>query len=141
MPESEPRPYRIGATLRTTDTELLPGFAALHARGKIDHLQVRVIPGETFYRDLAAVAAAAIPSIVHAPHHGHGVNPCAPAAYDSRPGPAPAGGKRSHLELQACPHTPTLRGNGPVAAVVILLNRGKRNPICGSNPIEVCNDP
>ena len=26
-------------------------------------------------------AAAGIP----APHHGHGVNPCAPAAYDARP--------------------------------------------------------
>lgn len=28
-------------------------------------------------------AAAGIP----APHHGHGVNPCAPAAYDARPLP------------------------------------------------------
>ena len=83
MPEREPRPYRIGATLRTTDTELLPGFAALHARKEIDHIQIRVIPGETLRRDLAAVAAAGIP----APHHGHGVNPCAPSAYDARPLP------------------------------------------------------
>jgi len=72
MPESEPHPYRIGATLRTTDTELLPGLAALHARGDIDHIQVRIIPGETFRRDLATIAAAGIPAAVHAPHHATG---------------------------------------------------------------------
>ena len=87
MPEREPRPYRIGATLRTTDTELLPGFAALHTRKEIDHIQVRVIPGKTLRRDLATIAAAGIPAVIHAPHHGHGVNPCAPAAYDARPLP------------------------------------------------------
>ena len=85
MPGTERRPYRIGATLRTTDTGLLRGFAALYARGCIDHIQVRVIPGKTFSRDLAAIAASGIPATVHAPHHGHGVNPCAPAAYNDRP--------------------------------------------------------
>ena len=50
MPEREPRPCRIGATLRTTDAELLPGFAALHARKGIDHIQVRAIPGKTLRR-------------------------------------------------------------------------------------------
>ncbi|CVK33327.1 hypothetical protein [Methanoculleus bourgensis] len=72
MPESKPRPYRIGATLRTTDVGLLRGFAALHASGCIDHIQVRVIPGKTFSQDLAAIAASGIPATVHAPHHATG---------------------------------------------------------------------
>ena len=121
MPEPEPRPYRIGATLRTTDTRLLRGFAALHARGGIDHIQVRVIPGRTFNRDLATIAAAGIPATVHAPHHGHGVNPCAPAAYDDRP---PQEIKK-HVE-QAM--TQTLEAADTLGADTIIIHAGWYEP-------------
>ena len=121
MPEPEPRPYRIGATLRTTDTRLLRGFAALHARGGIDHIQVRVIPGRTFNRDLATIAAAGIPATVHAPHHGHGVNPCAPAAYDDRP---PQEIKK-HIE-QAM--TQTLEAADTLGADTIIIHAGWYEP-------------
>ncbi len=121
MPEREPRPYRIGATLRTTDTELLPGFAALHARGEIDHIQVRVIPGETLRRDIEVIAAAAIPSIVHAPHHGHGVNPCAPAAYDARSLPE----IRAHIEEAM---SQTFEAADTLGAKTIIIHAGWYEP-------------
>ncbi|MFY9545641.1 MAG: xylose isomerase, partial [Candidatus Methanoculleus thermohydrogenotrophicum] len=121
MPEPEPRPYRIGATLRTTDTRLLRGFAALHARGGIDHIQVRVIPGRTFNRDLATIAAAGIPATVHAPHHGHGVNPCAPAAYDDRP----LAEIKKHVEQTM---TQTLEAADVLGAETIIIHAGWYEP-------------
>jgi len=129
MPESKPRPYRIGATLRTTDTALLRGFAALHASGCIDHIQVRVIPGKTFSRDLAAIAASGIPATVHAPHHGHGVNPCAPAAYNDRP----LTEIKKHIE-QAM--NQTLEAADALGAETIIIHAGWYEPGGRSTALE-----
>jgi len=129
MPESKPRPYRIGATLRTTDTALLRGFAALHASGCIDHIQVRVIPGRTFCRDLAAIAASGIPSIIHAPHHGHGVNPCAPAAYNDRP----LTEIKKHIELAM---NQTLKAADTLGAETIIIHAGWYEPEGRSAALE-----
>jgi len=79
--------YNLGCTVRLDDEETLALLAALYEEGAIRHIQVQAVPlpRPLFRKHLASVAAAGIPSIVHAPHHGHGVNPCAPAAYDGRP--------------------------------------------------------
>ncbi|MBN1193758.1 MAG: TIM barrel protein [Methanomicrobiaceae archaeon] len=52
------------------------------ASGRIDHIQLLLIPGpEGLFRErLDAVASSGVPVIVHAPHHGQGVNPCDPGA-------------------------------------------------------------
>ncbi len=79
--------YNLGCTVRLDDERLLALLAGLYGEGAIRHIQVQAIPlpRTLFQQRLATVAGAGIPSIVHAPHHGHGVNPCAPAAYDDRP--------------------------------------------------------
>jgi endonuclease IV len=52
------------------------------ASGRIDHIQMLLIPGPDgpFRTRLDAVASSGAPIIVHAPHHGQGVNPCDPDA-------------------------------------------------------------
>jgi endonuclease IV len=82
-----PRAYRIGATLKSTDISLFSGIAALYDSGEIDHIQIQVIPEPEgdFRKRLECFAAAGVPAVIHAPHHGQGVNPCAPAAYEDRP--------------------------------------------------------
>ncbi|MCM2465544.1 TIM barrel protein [Methanoculleus oceani] len=79
--------YNLGCAVRLDDERLLALLAGLYEEGAIRHIQVQAVPlPRTLFRErLAAVAGAGIPSIVHAPHHGHGVNPCAPTAYDDRP--------------------------------------------------------
>jgi sugar phosphate isomerase/epimerase len=81
------RPYRIGAGVRSDDQKTFAALAAMHREGRIDHVQVQVVPGEraAFGRDMERIADAGVPIVIHAPHHGHGVNPCAPTAYDDRP--------------------------------------------------------
>jgi sugar phosphate isomerase/epimerase len=81
------RPYRIGAGVRSDDQRTFSALAAMHREGQIDHVQVQVIPAEraAFGRDMERIAGAGVPIVIHAPHHGQGVNPCAPAAYDDRP--------------------------------------------------------
>ncbi|MCE5337288.1 MAG: TIM barrel protein [Methanomicrobiaceae archaeon] len=78
--------YNLGCTVQIDDQETLALLVALHKEGAIRHIQVQAVPmpRPAFKKHLAAIAAAGIPSIVHAPHHNHGVNPCAPAAYDDR---------------------------------------------------------
>jgi endonuclease IV len=81
------RPYRIGAGVRIDDDQTFAALAARYHEGRIDHIQVQVIPGrERSLRDhLDLIADAGVRIVVHAPHHAHGVNPCAPSAYDDRP--------------------------------------------------------
>ena len=79
--------YNLGCTVRLDDDQTLALLAELYEEGAIRHIQVQAVPlpRPLFKKHLARVAAAGIPAFVHAPHHGHGVNPCAPAAYDDRP--------------------------------------------------------
>ncbi|MDK2891305.1 MAG: hypothetical protein PWR21_1937 [Methanoculleus sp.] len=79
--------YNLGCTVRLDDEGTLALLAGLYEEGAIRHIQVQAIPlpRPLFKKHLARVAAAGIPAVIHAPHHGHGVNPCAPAAYDDRP--------------------------------------------------------
>jgi hypothetical protein len=79
--------YNLGCTVRLDDEQTLVLLAELYEEGAIRHIQVQAVPlpQPLFRKHLARVAAAGIPAAVHAPHHGHGVNPCAPAAYDDRP--------------------------------------------------------
>lgn len=79
--------YNLGCTVRLDDEETLALLTRLYRAGAIHHIQVQAIPlpRPLFRQHLEAVAAAGIPAAIHAPHHGHGVNPCAPTAYDDRP--------------------------------------------------------
>ncbi|WP_292520990.1 TIM barrel protein [Methanoculleus sp.] len=79
--------YNLGGTVRLNDPETLALLAALHDEGAIHHIQVQAVPlpRRVFQDHLERAVAAGIPAVIHAPHHGHGVNPCAPAAYDDRP--------------------------------------------------------
>jgi len=81
------RPYRIGAGVRSDDEQTFAALAARHHDGRIDHIQVQVIPGgeRSFQNDFSRIADAGVRIVIHAPHHAHGVNPCAPCAYDERP--------------------------------------------------------
>ncbi|MFY1644695.1 TIM barrel protein, partial [Methanoculleus bourgensis] len=72
-------------------------------------------------RDLAAIAASGIPSIIHAPHHGHGVNPCAPAAYDDRP----LTEIKKHIELAM---NQTLKAADTLGAETIIIHAGWYEP-------------
>ncbi|KDE54490.1 TIM barrel protein [Methanoculleus sp. MH98A] len=79
--------YNLGCTVRIDDEGTLALLAGLYEEGAIRHIQVQAVPlARQFFRErLDRIAASGIPVVVHAPHHGHGVNPCAPAAYDDRP--------------------------------------------------------
>jgi len=79
--------YNLGCTVRLDDEGTLALLADLYEDGAIRHIQVQAVPfpRRLFRERLDRIAATGIPSIVHAPHHSHGVNPCAPAAYDDRP--------------------------------------------------------
>jgi sugar phosphate isomerase/epimerase len=79
--------YNLGCTVRLDDEETLALLAALYEDGAIRHIQVQIVPlpRQLFLERLDRIAATGIPAVIHAPHHSHGVNPCAPAAYDDRP--------------------------------------------------------
>lgn len=79
--------HDLGGTVRLDDEGTLALLAGLYDDGAIRHIQVQAVPlpRPVFQERLDRVAASGIPVIVHAPHHSHGVNPCAPAAYDDRP--------------------------------------------------------
>ena len=79
--------HNLGCTVRLDDEGTLALLADLYEDGAIRHIQVQAVPlpRPVFRERLDRVAASGIPSVVHAPHHSHGVNPCAPAAYDDRP--------------------------------------------------------
>ncbi|KAF5088498.1 hypothetical protein DSECCO2_36240 [anaerobic digester metagenome] len=79
--------YNLGCTVRLDDEETLALLAALYEDGAIRHIQVQIVPlpRQLFLERLDRIAATGIPAVIHAPHHSHGVNPCAPAAYDDHP--------------------------------------------------------
>ncbi len=56
-------------------------LADLHDRGRIDHIQIQIIPepAGVFQRRLDELGAAGVPIVIHAPHYGEGVNPADPA--------------------------------------------------------------
>jgi sugar phosphate isomerase/epimerase len=81
--------YNLGCSVQLDDDVTLTLLEDLYREDAIGHIQVQIVPlpRPTFRDRIAAVAATAIPTAIHAPHHSHGVNPCAPAAYDDRPLP------------------------------------------------------
>ncbi len=78
------RDYSIGAGCRSDDPKTFTALAGMCAEGRIDHIQVLVIPEEraAFKAHLDTLAASGSPVIIHAPHHGQRVNPCAPTAFE-----------------------------------------------------------
>jgi sugar phosphate isomerase/epimerase len=114
------RPYLIGCSLPSDDAEAQAVLAALYGRGSIDHIQIQIIPETkgTFQKRLDLFAQAGIPTVIHAPHHGHGVNPCAPTAYDDRP-PAVI---RSHIEDAMAQ---TLEAADYLGAETIVMHAGR----------------
>lgn len=130
--------YNLGCTvqldeLRTSSARApaLALLAALYEGGSIRHIQVQAVPlpRRLFREGLARVAAAGIPSIVHAPHHSHGVNPCAPAAYDARP----LSEIEEHIELAM---SQTLEAADTLGAETIVLHAGRYEPGGRSAAVE-----
>jgi endonuclease IV len=80
------RPYLIGAAVRSDDPATFHALAAMHERGEIDQIQLQVIPepARIVRSRLDAYASTSALVYIHAPHHGQGVNPCAPSAFDRR---------------------------------------------------------
>lgn len=78
--------YNLGCSVNIDDEETLSLLKHLYRGGEIGHIQIQIVslPRPTFKARLATIEATAIPTVIHAPHHSHGVNPCAPAAYDDR---------------------------------------------------------
>ena len=115
--------YNLGCTVRLDDKKTLALLTDLYERDLIDHIQVQAIPlpRQVFKRHLAAVAATGIPGVVHAPHHSHGVNPCAPAAYDDRP-PREI---EAHIDLAM---SQTLEAADTLGAETIVLHAGRYLP-------------
>jgi len=81
------RSYLIGAGVRSDDPATFLALAGMCCERAIDHIQVMIIPEkeQAFREHLDIIAEAGVPVVIHAPHHGQGVNPCAPAAFESRP--------------------------------------------------------
>jgi sugar phosphate isomerase/epimerase len=109
--------------MRLDDEATLALLAGLYEKRAIDHIQVQAVPlpGQAFEEHLAAVAATGIPSIIHAPHHSHGVNPCAPAAYDDRP----LTEIEAHIERVM---TQTFEAADTLGAETIVLHAGRYRP-------------
>ena len=115
--------YNLGCTVRLDDQETLALLRGLYEERAIDHIQVQAVPlpRPVFEEHLAAVAAAGIPAVVHAPHHSHGVNPCAPTAYDDRP-PQEI---EEHIELAM---SQTFEAADVLDAETIVLHAGRYRP-------------
>jgi endonuclease IV len=81
-----PRPYRIGAGARSDDTSTFRQLAEMHREGILDCVQLLIVPeGRALYEQhIETIRSEEIPIIIHAPHHGLGINPCAPAAFETR---------------------------------------------------------
>jgi endonuclease IV len=81
--DMSPRPYLIGGGTASDDPASLDALLEMYFRGDIDHIQVLVVPEpqRDFQARLDRLAGIDALIIVHAPHHQHGVNPCAPAAF------------------------------------------------------------
>ena len=115
--------YNLGCTVRLDDPETLAFLSKLYEEGAIQHIQVQAVPlpRPLFQEHLDRVAAAGIPSIVHAPHHSHGVNPCAPAAYDDRP----RGEITAYIEEAV---SQTFEAADVLGAETIVLHAGRYKP-------------
>ncbi|NYT05348.1 MAG: TIM barrel protein [Methanomicrobiales archaeon] len=83
------RPYRIGAGARSDDPATFSALSRFARGTMIDHIQVLLIPGPeaSVNRQIAALEDACVPVMIHAPHHGQGVNPSDPEM-TGRSGPA-----------------------------------------------------
>ena len=80
------RNYLIGAGVRSDDMGTFNTLSTMYHAGLIDHIQVMLIPQEDklFRKHLEVISSSGAYIIVHAPHHGQGVNPCAPTAFETR---------------------------------------------------------
>ena len=115
--------YNLGCTVRLDDEETLALLAGLYKDGAIRHIQVQIVPlaRQLFRERLDRIAASSIPVVVHASHHGHGVNPCAPAAYDDRP----PGEIEEYIEEAM---RQTLEAADTLGAETIVLHAGRYEP-------------
>lgn len=115
--------YNLGCAVQLDDEEALALLAGLHEEHAIDHIQVQIVPlpRSLFRGRLDRIAAAGIPIVIHAPHHSHGVNPCAPAAYDDRPLPE----IEAHIEAEM---SRTLEAADTLGAETIVLHAGRYVP-------------
>lgn len=118
MPASKP-----GCTLRLNDDEALGLLTALYEEGAIQFIQVQAIPlpRRSFREHLDRIAAAGIPAVIHAPHHSHGVNPCAPAVRDNRP----LAVIEAHIEEAM---SQTIEAADTLGAETIVLHAGRYEP-------------
>ena len=112
--------YNLGGTVRIDDPETL---ALLVEEDAIRHIQVQafLLPEPAFRERIAAIALTGIPVVVHAPYHSHGVNPCAPAAYDDRSLPD----IRAHIEGMM---NLTYEAADTLGADAIVLHAGRYPP-------------
>ena len=128
--------YNLGCTIQldelytssaqahgASSPETLSLLTELYDEGRIRHIQVQAVPlpRPLFREALDRVAAAGIPSVVHAPHHSHGVNPCAPAAYDNRPLPE----IEAYIDLAM---NQTLEAADVLGTETIVLHAGRYEP-------------
>jgi sugar phosphate isomerase/epimerase len=122
--------YNLGCTVRLDDEETLALLAVLYEEGAIHHIQVQAVPlpRHLFRQRLDAIAAAGIPAAIHAPHHGHGINPCAPQAYDDRPLPE----IEAYIEEAICQ---TFDAADALGAETVVLHAGRYEP--GGRPEAV----
>lgn len=123
--------YNLGCTVRLDDERTLALLAELYHDGIIHHIQVQAVPlpRPLFQQHLAAFAAVGIPAVIHAPHHGHGVNPCAPAAYDDRPLPE----IEAYIDLAV---NQALEAADTLGAATIVLHAGRYEPGGRSSAVE-----
>ncbi len=122
--------YNLGCTVRLDDERTLALLEKLYEEGEIRHIQVQAVPlpRSIFRERLRGVVETGIPAVVHAPHHGHGVNPCAPAAYDDRP----LNEIEAYIDLAM---SQTLEAADTLGAETIVLHAGRYKP--GGRPAAV----
>ncbi|MDT8358257.1 MAG: xylose isomerase, partial [Methanomicrobiaceae archaeon] len=86
MNSQRPRSYRIGAGARSDDTGMFRTLAGMHREGTLDCVQLLIVPeGRALFKQhLEIIHSGEVPVIIHAPHHGLGINPCAPAAFETQ---------------------------------------------------------
>ncbi|WP_332450349.1 TIM barrel protein [Methanoculleus sp.] len=134
--------YNLGCTVQLDElhtssaqasrpSETLALLTKLYDEGNIRHIQIQAVPlpQPLFQEALDRVVAAGIPSVVHAPHHSHGVNPCAPTAYDDRP----AAEIKEHIEVAM---SQTFEAADTLGAETIVLHAGRYEPGGRSAAVE-----
>ncbi len=116
-------PYKPGCTLRLNDEVALLLLTALYEDGAIDCIQVQVVPlpWRSFREHLDRIAATGIPAVIHAPHHSHGVNPCAPTLRSNRP----LAEIEAHIEEAM---NQTLEATDTLGAETVVLHAGRYEP-------------